>query len=176
MLRTPLCRIVEAGDRMPRVPSVLLLAGTSTGPWTPRAERCCRGTATHPPRRRGHRPPMSPRERELPQRLAETVRVVVWRPIRRRAPMSRSPTPAVVRARAEIGPYGWGGPGTPVVKKMKRNLPSPAASRIGTRSPTRAVGAAEVAAVAAYRALPGRRRSRPPPGPAPRWPPSSHEA
>ena len=171
MLRTPVCRIVEAGDRMPRVPSVLLLAGTSTGPWTPGAERCCRGTATHPPRRRGHRPPMSPRERELPQRLAETVRVVVWRPIRRRAPMSRSPTPAVVRARAEIEPYGWGGPGTPVVKKMKQNLPSPAASRIGTRSPTRVV-----AAVAACRAPPGRRGSRPPPGPAPRWPPSSHEA
>jgi hypothetical protein len=95
--------------------------------------------------------------------------------------MSRSPMPAVVRAREEIGPYGWGGPGTPVVKKMKRNLPSSAASRIGTRSPARAVAAAEVAAtevtvVAAYKALSGRRGSRPPPGPAPGWPPSSHEA
>lgn len=124
-----------------------------------------------PPRRRGHWPLMSPRERELPQRLPKTARVAVWRPIRRRAPMSRSPMLVVVRARVEIVSYGWGDHGTAMAKKMKRSPPSPMASRNGTRSPTRVV-----AAVAACRAPPGRRGSRLPLGPAPGWPPSFHAA
>jgi hypothetical protein len=85
--------------------------------------------------------------------------------------MSRSPMPVVVRARVEIVSYGWGDHGTAMAKKMKRSPPSPMASRNGTRSPTRVV-----AAVAACRAPPGRRGSRPPLGPAPGWPPSFHAA